>query len=98
MSDRRTIEAAEIVSRAYEGIYAASRLTTAEARVRSGTLHTTRGGRMDTGTFYATTSAVSFTLLGFWWVVVQFRHNEMTQDPAGAGWPSSCPSTSSCPA
>ena len=36
---------------------------------------------MDTGTFYATTSAVSFTLLGFWWVVVQFRHNEMTQDP-----------------
>ena len=36
---------------------------------------------MDTGTFYATTSAVSFTLLGFWWVVVQFRHQEMTQDP-----------------
>ena len=41
----------------------------------------TRGGRMDTGTFYATTSAVSFTLLGFWWVVVQFRHDEMTQRP-----------------
>ena len=36
---------------------------------------------MDTGTFYATTSAVSFTLLGFWWVVVQFRHEEMTADP-----------------
>lgn len=36
---------------------------------------------MDTGTFYATTSAVSFTLLGFWWVVVQFRHEEMTQEP-----------------
>ena len=36
---------------------------------------------MDTATFYATTSAVSFTLLGFWWVVVQFRHEEMTQDP-----------------
>ena len=36
---------------------------------------------MDTGTFYATTSAVSFTLLGFWWVVVQFRHDEMTDDP-----------------
>ncbi|HEX6867558.1 MAG TPA: hypothetical protein VF119_02075 [Candidatus Limnocylindrales bacterium] len=36
---------------------------------------------MDTGTFYATTSAVSFTLLGFWWVVVQFRHEEMTGDP-----------------
>ena len=35
---------------------------------------------MDTSTFYATTSAVSFTLLGFWWVVVQFRHDEMTQD------------------
>jgi hypothetical protein len=36
---------------------------------------------MGTATFYATTSAVSFTLLGFWWVVVQFRHEEMTQDP-----------------
>lgn len=36
---------------------------------------------MDTATFYATTSAVSFTLLGFWWVVVQFRHDDMTQDP-----------------
>ena len=35
---------------------------------------------MDTSTFYATTSAVSFTLLGFWWVVVQFRHEQMTQD------------------
>ena len=35
---------------------------------------------MDTSTFYATTSAVSFTLLGFWWVVVQFRHQEMTHD------------------
>jgi hypothetical protein len=35
---------------------------------------------VDFGTFYATTSAVSFTLLGFWWVVVQFRHDEMTQD------------------
>jgi hypothetical protein len=35
---------------------------------------------VDTSTFYATTSAVSFTLLGFWWVVVQFRHDEMTQD------------------
>ena len=36
---------------------------------------------MDTATFYATTSAVSFTLLGFWWVVVQFRHDELTHDP-----------------
>ena len=35
---------------------------------------------MDTAAFYATTSAVSFTLLGFWWVVVQFRHDEMTFD------------------
>ena len=24
---------------------------------------------------------MSFTLLGFWWVVVQFRHEEMTQEP-----------------
>ena len=36
---------------------------------------------MDTTAFYATASALSFTLLGFWWVVVQFRHDEMTQDP-----------------
>ena len=44
------------------------------------------GGRgMDTGTFYATTSAVSFTLLGFWWVVVQFRHEEMTATRAVGG-------------
>jgi hypothetical protein len=35
---------------------------------------------MDTATFYATTSAVSFTLLGFWWVVIEVRHAEMTQD------------------
>ena len=51
---------------------------------------------MDTGTFYATTSAVSFTLLGFWWVVVQFRHEEMTRDPAGGASPSSSRCTSSC--
>jgi hypothetical protein len=37
---------------------------------------------MDTATFYATTSALSFTLLGFWWVVVQFRHDELTVDPS----------------
>jgi hypothetical protein len=36
---------------------------------------------MDTATFYATASALSFTLLGFWWVVVEFRHDEMTADP-----------------
>jgi len=35
---------------------------------------------MDTTAFYATASALSFTLLGFWWVVVQFRHDEMTLD------------------
>jgi hypothetical protein len=35
---------------------------------------------MDTGTFYATTSAISFTLLGFWWVVVQFRHEDLSRD------------------
>ena len=40
---------------------------------------------MDTATFYATTSAVSFTLLGFWWVVVQFRHDEMTLDAGRRG-------------
>jgi hypothetical protein len=33
---------------------------------------------MDVNTFYAATSALCFTLLGFWWVVVQFRHAEMT--------------------
>lgn len=38
---------------------------------------------MDTATFYATASALSFTLLGFWWVVVEFRHEEMTADPVG---------------
>ena len=37
---------------------------------------------MDTATFYATASALSFALLGFWWVVVEFRHDEMTVDPA----------------
>jgi len=37
---------------------------------------------MDTATFYATASALSFTLLGFWWVVVEFRHGELTADPA----------------
>ena len=37
---------------------------------------------MDTATFYATASALSFTLLGFWWVVVEFRHNEFTMEPA----------------
>ena len=34
---------------------------------------------MDTTTFYAAASALCFTLLGFWWVVVQFRHAELTR-------------------
>ena len=33
---------------------------------------------MNTDPFYAASSAPCFTLLGFWWVVVQFRHAEMT--------------------
>ncbi len=37
---------------------------------------------MDTTTFYAASSALCFTLLGFWWVVVQFRHAELTRDAA----------------
>jgi hypothetical protein len=35
---------------------------------------------MDTNAFYATASGLCFTLLGFWWVVVQFRHDELTSD------------------
>jgi hypothetical protein len=35
---------------------------------------------MDTIAFYQTMSALCFTLVGFWWVVVQFRHDEMTRD------------------
>lgn len=35
---------------------------------------------MDTSTFYATSSALCFALLGFWWVVVEFRHSELTRD------------------
>jgi hypothetical protein len=37
---------------------------------------------MNTDTFYAAASALCFTLLGLWWVVVQFRHAEMTATPA----------------
>jgi hypothetical protein len=39
-------------------------------------------GEMDTTAFYAASSALCFTLLGFWWVVVQFRHAELTRDVA----------------
>jgi hypothetical protein len=35
---------------------------------------------MDTTAFYAASSALCFTLLGFWWVVVQFRHADLTRD------------------
>jgi hypothetical protein len=35
---------------------------------------------MDTIAFYQTMSALCFTLVGFWWLVVQFRHDEMTRD------------------
>jgi hypothetical protein len=37
---------------------------------------------MDTSTFYAAAAGLFFTLLGFWWVVVQFRHAELTRDAA----------------
>ena len=35
---------------------------------------------MDTTAFYAASSGLCFTLLGFWWVVVQFRHAELTSN------------------
>lgn len=31
-------------------------------------------------TFYSTTAQISFTLLGLWWVVVQFKHQEWMPD------------------
>ena len=37
---------------------------------------------MNQETFYATSSALCFTLLGFWWVVVQFRHGALTRTRA----------------
>lgn len=37
---------------------------------------------MDTTAFYAASSGLCFTLLGFWWVVVQFRHADLTRDVA----------------
>jgi hypothetical protein len=36
---------------------------------------------VDTNTFYATAATLCFTLLGFWWIVVEFRHTELTRDP-----------------
>lgn len=35
---------------------------------------------MDVVTFYAAASALCFTLLGFWWLVVQFRHADLTRE------------------
>ena len=37
---------------------------------------------MNQEVFYATSSALCFTLLGFWWVVVQFRHADLTRTRA----------------
>jgi hypothetical protein len=36
---------------------------------------------VDTGPFYGAAAALCFTLLGFWWVVVEFRHGELTREP-----------------
>jgi hypothetical protein len=35
---------------------------------------------MDTTAFYGAAAALCFTLLGFWWVVVQFRHDALTRE------------------
>jgi hypothetical protein len=35
---------------------------------------------VNTDTFYATAAGLCFALLGFWWVVVQFRHRELTHE------------------
>jgi hypothetical protein len=35
---------------------------------------------MDTSAFYAASAALCFTLLGFWWVVVEFRHEVLTSE------------------
>jgi hypothetical protein len=32
--------------------------------------------------FYSAASQISFTLLGFWWAVAQFRHADWVADPA----------------
>lgn len=38
---------------------------------------------MNTGAFYGTASGLCFTMLGFWWAVVTFRHTELTASHAG---------------
>ncbi|MEA2576289.1 MAG: hypothetical protein QOH93_3587 [Chloroflexia bacterium] len=37
---------------------------------------------MSISDFYSTASQISFTLLGFWWAVVQFRYDDWTGNPA----------------
>ena len=37
---------------------------------------------VDTNVFYATSAGLCFTLLGFWWIVVEFRHADLTRDRA----------------
>ena len=37
---------------------------------------------MNQEVFYATSAALCFTLLGFWWVVIQFRHGDLTRTRA----------------
>ena len=32
--------------------------------------------------FYSAASQISFTLLGFWWAVVQFRHADWVDNPS----------------
>lgn len=36
---------------------------------------------MSVESFYSTASQISFTLLGFWWAVVQFRFADWSDDP-----------------
>src|SRR5438552_14468664 len=31
-------------------------------------------------TFYSSAAGVSFTLLGLWWVVVEFKHDDLVRD------------------
>src|SRR5215210_5466194 len=33
-------------------------------------------------TFYSTTAAIAFTLLGLWWVIVEFKHQEWMKNPS----------------
>lgn len=33
-------------------------------------------------TFYSTTAQIAFTLLGLWWVIVEFKHREWMKNPS----------------